>query len=246
MVEKYFKQAFDAFSKNWLSLILGLFVIFIIIGVFMGIGLVAGIASIGIANLTSPQALMTSIFSGLSIVSIMMLIGTLVGLILFVGYIRLCADSIKGKASLSSMFSVAKENAITTIITSIILSIILTILFAPLTILLSASLIATPTNLMNIGITALIGSIITYLIIILFALSFHGIAIDNLGPIETIKKSISIVMKNYILVLLISIIYLILYTVINFIPLIGSLISLFVIIPMCLISLTAIYLEKRR
>jgi len=90
-----------------------------------------------------------------------------------------------------------------------------------------------------------IGIIATLLIAPLFLFINQAIVINNSKAINSIKKSIKIGKKNYFQVLALMIIFALLGVASGLIPYIGTILNLFLIAPLGILSYTALYLRRR-
>ena len=243
MVMEYVWRAWESYKKNWISFAVAELLRFlaVIIIILMGVGFI--LSSLGISSLldlTSPELMsrtvsMLPLLTGVSTALIFFIIAGLAYVILETGMYGMATESLRGKTRVETMFKVAKKKWLTGILTCVVVGIAAFLLLSVL--------------VLSFGITfpivgSIIGLIIFFLIMIFFVLIFPGIVIDNLGIIRTIEKSFNIVKKNYFKIFGLLLVYIIVFLV-AFIPILGGLIILFVVLPMIRISLVFFYKRKK-
>jgi hypothetical protein len=155
---------------------------------------------------------------------------------LLTGIFGMAAEALRGVTKVKTMLEVAKEYGLTGIITSIIVfltSLILMILF-----MVGLSIAFSVPGLV-------VGTIAFLLVMVFFSVTFPGIIVDDLGPIETIGKSFYVVKKNYPDIFALLLFYVIVSLILSFIPFIGQLIWYFVIVPMSCITLVLFYKRNK-
>lgn len=245
MVFEYVQRAWEAYKKNAMSFVVAQLVALIIVGIIAGIGIGIIFGSVGISSLmelTRPDVLLpriVSVFSllaGLGTAIVFFVIALLVCVFLTTGIYGMAAQSLRGKTRVETMFEVAKKRGITGVLNSIVVCIIALVL---LIVLVAGLGMALPIS------GFIIGMILFFLIMIFFSLTFPGIIVDGLGAIESIEKSFNIVKKNYFKIFGLLLFYIIVGIVVSFIPILGALISLFVITPMLYISLVFFYKRNK-
>jgi len=245
MVFEYIKKGWYTYKTNFMSFIIAELIALIIVSIFFGIGTGIIFTTMGIssfAELRSPEITISRVvsvfplFMGLSVSLIFYLVAALLGALFITGLFGMTAESLRGVTDFRTMFSAAKEFGVTGITTSIIVCLIALILMF---ILLGVLGVILPV------IGSVIGSILFLLIMIFFSLSHTGIVVDNLGPIETIQRSVKITKKNYPDVFGLLAFYAGISLALTFIPFIGQITIYFVLIPMFFISLVFFYKRNK-
>jgi hypothetical protein len=176
------------------------------------------------------------LFLSLGIAAVLFMVAGLVGVWLLTGIFGMAAEALRGVTKVKTMLEVAKEYGLTGIITSIIVfltSLILMILF-----MVGLSIAFSVPGLV-------VGTIAFLLVMVFFSVTFPGIIVDDLGPIETIGKSFYVVKKNYPDIFALLLFYVIVSLILSFIPFIGQLIWYFVIVPMSCITLVLFYKRNK-
>lgn len=245
MVFEYIKTGWQTYKANFMDFILAQLIALVIVGIFFGVGtgiifITMGISSF--AELRSPEITISRIVSvfpllmGLSISLIFYLVGAILGALFTIGLFGMAVEALRGTTQFKTMFTVIKETGMVGIITSIticLLSLILMfILVGVLGVLFSV-------------IGSIIGFILLMLIMVFFSFSYPGIVVDNLGPIETIQRSINITKKNYPDVFAILIFYTGILLGLTFVPFLGQILIYFVLIPMFFITLVFYYKRNK-
>ena len=245
MVFEYVKRGWHTYKANFMSFIVAELIALIIVGIFLGVGAGIIFTTMGIssfAELRSPEITISRIvsvfplFLGVSVSFIFYLVAVLLGALFTTGLFGMAAEALRGGTELKTMFNTAKEFGITGITASIIvclISLILMFIF-----------IGALGIIFNV-IGSIIGTILFLLILVFFSLSHPGIVIDNLGPIETIQRSINITKKNYPDIFGLLVFYTGISLALTFVPFIGQAIIYFVFIPMFIISLVFFYKKNK-
>jgi len=245
MVFEYIKTGWQTYKANFMSFIIAELIALIIIIGFVGIGTLIifhyyGVSSF--AELRSPEITISRIvsvfplFMGLSISLIFYLIAALLGSLFITSLFSMAAEALRGTTEFKTMFVAAKENGITGITTSIVVCLIaLILMFLFLGVL----------GIIFSVIGSIIGTILFLLIMVFFSLSYPGIVVDNLGPIETIQKSINITKKNYPDIFALLVFYTGVSLGLTFVPFLGQVIIYFMFMPMFFISLVFFYKRNR-
>jgi len=245
MVFEYIKKGWYIYKTNFMSFIIAELIALIIVGIFLGIGTGIIFTTIGIssfAELRSPEITVSRIvsvfplFLGVSISFIFYLVAALLGALFITGLFGMAAEALRGTTEYKTMFSAAKEFGITGITTSIIVCLIsLILIFIFIGVL----------GIIFSVIGSVVGFILFLLIIVFFSFSYPGIVVDNLGPIETIQRSVNITKENYPDVFGLLVFYTAISLTLTFIPFIGQIIIYFVFIPMFFISLVSFYKRNK-
>ena len=245
MVFEYIKKGWHIYKSNFMSFIIAELTALIIVGIFLGVGTGIIFTTIGIssfAELRSPEITVSRIvsvfplFLGVSISFIFYLVAALLGALFITGLFGMAAEALRGTTQFKTMFSAAKEFGITGVTTSIIVC---------LTALILMFIFIGVLGIIFPVIGSVVGFILSLLIMVFFSLSHPGIVVDNLGPIETIQKSINITKKNYPDVFALLIFYTAISLALIFVPLIGQIITYFVLMPMFFISLVFFYKRNK-
>ncbi len=245
MVMEYVRKSWEAYKKNWMSFVVAELVSLIITGIIALIGISIIISSIGISTLMELYASeefvyrlvsLLPLFGGLGLALIFFIISGLVWLYLKTGLYGMAAQSLRGRTKVDTMFKVSKKLGLTGIFTSIIVGIIAILL---LVVLVGGISLTFP------GTGAIIGMILFLLIMVFFSLTFPGIVVDRLGVVKTIDRSFNIVKKHYFKIFGLLLFYGVISIVIALIPIIGYLITVFVVSPMMWISLVAFYKRNK-
>ena len=243
MVLEYIKMGWQTYKANFMSFIVAELIALIIVSLFLGIGTGIIFTTMGIssfAELRSPEITISRVvsvfplFMSLSVALIFYSVAALIGALFITSLFGMASEALRGVTEFRTMFSATKEFGITGILTSIIVCLIalflMFILIGVLGVIFSV-------------IGSVIGAVLFLLIMVFFSLSYPGIVVDNLGPIETIQRSIKITKKNYPDVFGLLIFYTAISLALTPIPFIGQIIIYFVFMPMFFISL--IFLYKR-
>ncbi len=245
MVFEYIKRGWQTYKTNFMSFIIAGLIALIIVGILIGIGTGIIFTTMGIssfAELRGPEITISRIvsvfplFMGLSISLIFYLVAMLLGALFITGLFSMAAEALRGTTEYKTMFSAGKELGIIGIITSIIVCLIALILIF---IFIGALGIIFPV------IGSVVGFILSLLIMVFFSFSYSGIVVDDLGPIETIQRSISITKKNYSDVFGLLVFYTGVSLALTFVPFIGQIIIYFMLIPMSSISLVFFYKRNK-
>jgi len=245
MVLEYIKKGWESYKTNFMSFIIAELIALIVVGIILMIGSVAIFTTMGISPFTelrSPVITISRIvpisplFLNFSVLLAFYLVATLFGAFFIIGLFSMAAESLRGVTGFRTMFSAAKEFGITGILTSVIVWLIaMFFIFIVVGIL----------GLVFPVIGSVIGLILFLLIMVFFSFSYPGIVVDNLGPIETIQRSIKITKKNYPDVFGLLLFYTVISFALNFIPFIGQIIIYFVLMPMFFISLVFFYKRNK-
>jgi len=245
MVLEYIQRGWQTYKANFMSFIIAELIALIIVSVFIGIGTAIIFTTMGIssfAELRSPEITISRIvsvfplFMGLGVSLIFYLVAVLIGALFITGLFGMATEALRGVTEFKTMFITAKEFGINGILTFVIIWLIaMFFMFIFMGIL----------GIIFPVIGSVIGAIFFMLIMVFFPLSYPGIVVDNLGPIETIQKSINITKKNYPDVFGLLVFYTGISLGLTFVPFIGQIIIYFVFIPMFFISLVFFYKRNK-
>jgi len=245
MLLEYIKKGWQTYKTNFMSFVIAELITLIIVGIFFWVGSIIIFTTMGIssfAELRSPEITVSRIvsvfplFLGVSVSFIFYLVAALLGALFVTGLFGMASEALRGVTEFKTMFSTAKEFGITGITTSIIVCLIALILMF--------TLIGVLGVIFSV-IGSVIGTILFLLIMVFFSLSYPGIVIDNLGPIETIQRSINITKRNYPDVFGLLVFYTAVSLALALIPFIGQIIIYFMFIPMFFISLVFFYKRNK-
>lgn len=251
---EFIEKAWVSLKKNFwqfvIALILQMFIVSIpfLIGVLPWIvilfstGLKTGIASLLMSNL-----------GVLSFSAVMFIIGILLSTVLGGGFTRMAYESLRGRTDYDTMFETAKKKFWTIIgadsIFILILLIIVSSIFVPIIKLGNLSFLSQASFFyifIIFSITAL-GVLFTVIVSIFFVFVNQAIVIDNLKALEAIKKSFDTAEKNFKSIFFLFIIFFLVNAGLeSILSVIGSVVVLFVISPLALISYTALYVDRRK
>lgn len=242
-VFNYIRRSWESYKENWMSFVVAELLVLIIVGIIalIGIGIILSSAELSALILLSPREFISRIVSVLSLLEgvgkafIFFVTSGLVWVFLKTGLYGMAAQALRGRTRVNTMFKVARRMGLTGLLTCILVFIIG---FFLMTILVLGLGFIFPGG-------AVVGIILFLFMIILFSLIFPGIVVDRLDVIETIVMSIKIVKKNYFEMLSLLSFYGILALVISLIPVLGTLIVIFVLTPMVWISLVMFYKRKK-
>ncbi|MFQ6020550.1 MAG: hypothetical protein ACE5J4_00825 [Candidatus Aenigmatarchaeota archaeon] len=244
MVVELIEKSWNAYKKNFWTIIGALVILLVASVLLILIGIVPLYMGVSVsAMLAQNPALLFASF-------VIIAIGIILGMLLGAGLIGIYADALKRKAKINTMFRIVKQkfwtilgaNILVGVISMIILGLALTPLFALTA---SGGTLTLTTGVTSVALT-MTGIIIAVLILLLFALTNQAIVIDNLKAVPSIKKSVNVVKTNYLQFLLLVIIIGIFSIIVNFIPIIGFFLNLFLVSPIGGIAFTAFYINKRR
>ncbi len=251
---EYIQKAWDIFKKNSLTFIVSQLIAILIPGIFLVLGGLVFVGTfLGSVGLSSIEDLATeemieqyvsTIISNpktLSLLlrvvgyaSIFFLIGILISMFFEIGIYGMASEAFRKRTRVRTMFKVARKYGVTAIVCLIIKFLIVTGLLV-LSVLLG---IVIPI------IGFFIGMFVTILIVILFSLTSPAI-VDNHGAIESIKKSLYVVRRNYLRVVGLLLVFALMGVVVSWIPWIGGLITSLIIAPLQKITFIGFYRKNK-
>lgn len=262
MVTEYISQAWEAYKKSFWQIVGGMFLVMLITFGIIIIGALPLLASFiqYYGGVSSPTAAAFANFvSGsaaqIAIFIIGIIAASLAGFALNAGYVKMLADSLKGKAEMGTIFSVARKKFWTIlgadILTILIVFALALILLAPpFLVMVSASSAVSSGSAVLAVLGALIWFFAGFIILILaslpFALVDQAVVIGNYNAVDSIKKSFSIVKQDYLQFLLLVVILAVISGIASLIPVLGDLINIFAVSPLALLSYTIFYLAKTK
>lgn len=255
MVMKYISESWKAYKKNFWQLIgamaIYLAIIFVLSLVLLVPLFMAFIPSASIDPKITVKSVSGSQVSGglytslnpymIAAAGAVILVMMLAMVALRAGFVRVCADALRGKANLGTMFSVARKKFWTIIAANLLVLLLLLPLY--LLALLMALLVsgAAPLAFLACFIILLIP---IALIAMLFSLVDQAVVVGDLGAAEAVRKSVFIIKANYLQFLGLAVIVALISMMVSFAPIIGFLVSIFLVAPMADLSYTAFYLNK--
>jgi hypothetical protein len=207
----------------------------------IGIVIILSSAELSTLILLSPREFMSRITSVLYLIegiikaSAFFIISGLTWTFFKTGLYGMAVQALRGRTNYKTMVKASKRNGITGVLTTILTSLMSFFLLVFL--------------ILGLGFIfpagAIIGIFLFFFIVILFSLILPGIVVDQLNSIESIKASVKIVKKNYIEMLSLILFYGILSLIINMIPMLGTIVFIFVLTPMVWISLVMFYKRNK-
>lgn len=258
MVSEFIENAWNAFKRNFWTILGARIIEFVILGVVALIffalamvlfipGLIAALAG---GTLTS-GAIIALILQSIPAI-IVAVIGLIVVIILAVefeaGLIGIYADSLKGKAKIETMFDVMKKKFWSVLGANLLVLVILLILVGVLVLPFAALMVVSPLMLAPM----VVGLIIVALISLLFILVNQAIVVGNTSAIGAIEQSVGIVKRNYLPALAIYLIFLVINLIlmaIGITPVLSAImliIILLVVAPLQMTAFTAFYNAKSK
>jgi hypothetical protein len=252
MVTEHITKSWKAYKKNYKSLLIGYAIPMIIMWVTVGIALIPFFFmgfSTAFEEVSTFEDI-KSLFTGTNLIyiisaGIIVLIGYIIGLILMGGYIKVAHDALKGKANWRAMIDAAKLRWKSILAVQILMALIGVILISPALYLMYLFI-----TTMSFVLVAwfLLALFVAMLILLFFALSLFGVVLSDMYVTDSIRNSIRIVKRNFLefimLMILTSIILMIISFLLGLIPIIGSLISAFIIGPFAVLIQTSFYTSK--
>ncbi len=271
MVSEFIEKAWNAYKRNFWTILGARILEFVIVGV-------VALIILAIAFAMFLQNLMTIIGSGMtkdcmtkdcmlngassqvwiklllsSIPAILVaVIGIAIALILFVefeaGLVKIYADSLKGKAKLDDLFYALKNKFWSVLGANLMVLLIALVLVAVL--IFPAVILMVVSPLAGIPLL-LIGIIIIFLVMLLFFVVNQAIVLGNKGAAESIDVSIRTIKANYFSALALALIFFAINLILQLMGIspfliIPMLISLLVVAPLQMISFTAFYNENKQ
>lgn len=208
MVTEFISQAWNAYRKNFWQILgamaLYIAIIFVLALVLLVPLFMAFLPSASIESQITVKSISGSQVGGglypavnsymIAAAAAVIVILMLVAIALRAGFVRVCADALKGKANLWTMFSVARKKFRTVVAANLLVLLLL----APLYILalLAAVLLAGTSYMMLIYFFVLLVPV--SLVALLFSLVDQSVVVGGFGAVESVKKSTSIIKANYL------------------------------------------------
>jgi len=240
---RYFKKSFEVYKRNFVPIILSVLLIGIICGLFIGLSIFALFGPKNISTIaesyrmsgefTDFESQEFSEFLNLQNVGLFLLfiiLGGITVIFLQSGFWGVCFHGIKKRVTMKTFFTTIRKRGV-----SYFLAILLVlIIFFVISLLLSL-----PASIFHplIPIALLILILITPFFILI-----SPAVISGKGVIESLEQSFKLGKKYYFdLILLIILIYL--FSLVSFIPIIGSLLIYFLISPLFTLVICSFYIE---
>jgi len=247
MVVEHIEKAWKAYRKNFWQIIGATILYFtIVIGVFI-ISFIpllfSGLLTVSEFMTSAQFRFNTNLVTSIFIFFVGLITAMILSIVLYGGLVGVYADALKGKAEFQKMFEVARKKFFTIFGANALAGIILAGIF------LIAFAISAAFSLVSYTIFFvffILGLIIAFLLSLLFSLVNQAIIVDNKKAIDSVKKSIDVVKSNYLQFLALTIIFGVIWIIISFVPLLGFIVNLLVVVPVSGIAYTAFYLAKRK
>jgi len=251
MVTNHIEKAWKAYRKNFWHILCAVLLFFVITTGLALIGLFPLLISfIGTFSLTALQSIIsnTALLSSLSFSNLIFaltffILALIIGMLISASLVKMYAEALKGKTSLSTLFKTIKKKFRTILGANILVGLIMLCIFGLAFVPLPSM---SATNAFFILPLFIIGTVIAVLISLLFKFTNQAIVIDNCLAIPAIKKSISVAKANYIQLLALIVIFVAISILVGFIPYINFILNWLLISPIAEISFTALYIAKRK
>jgi len=255
---EYIEKAWIAYKKNFWTIIIALILQCLLISIPFVIGLLPWIIIFFTSGISLTQSnIVNFILSYLGVFSfsiVMFIIGLFASIVLNGGFVRMLYEGLRRKTRFEIMLKTAKEKFWTilgaNLLVLLIFLIIIAALFAPIGILLGSNLFLQEASVFYVFVilsTVVLGVIVLVLISILFVFVNQSIVIDNLSAFQAVKKSFKVSEKNFLNILFLFLIFFIFNNgLYNFLFILGTILTWFVMSPLLLLSYTAFYVEKRK
>ncbi len=247
---QYIRRAFDAYKRNLLTIIGAVLALLLIAGALAAVGLLPigfTVLETISGGVVDTSALISAIFqstSSLAFAAIFLIAAGIAAVSLSAGIVKVYANALAGKANVRAMFSVAREKWLTAVGAMLIMIFVLGAVAA------AASLIG-----LSLG---LFGAVLTPAVILIVSIFFiyvnQSIVLSNLRALQAVQNSISFAKKNFIPTLGLLVIFVGISTILNysvnylnmsFVQLLATIVNIFLIGPLSVLSYTALYLGGR-
>lgn len=238
----YVKQAFSAYKRNFTAVIGAILLAILVVLVLVVIALVPlgfSVINMVMNGITDTSALLESLtqsMTSLAFAAVFLLLAFVSGTALSVGISKVYADAIRGRARAMDIFPVARAKWLTALGASIAVIAIFT------AVVLVLSLTAAVNALLA---TVLVAIAIAYLIAS-FAFVNVSIAVNNLKAIDAVKNSINFAKQNFLATIILVIGFLAVDYLLDYVPMVGGLISFLVVSPIFSLSLISLYLTNSK
>jgi|GEM_PF-3268849 len=261
MVAEYLSKSWNAYKKNFWQIIGGLLIITLVMFGIIIISVLPMIAKL-IGYLSASSNMQSALFQflmdgGVQFSAALLVTGVIIALIistaLEAGLVKMFADALKGKTEIRTMLSTAREKFWTILGANVLagairLALFLALVFPPLMAIWYETVfnVSNPFYVPAIGTMLLFyGGLIIYMLLALpFTLVNQAVVVGNYRAVESVKKSFSIVKKNYLQFLGLTVLVSIIVLLVSLVPVLGSLANFFVVTPVAGLAYTAFYLAK--
>lgn len=240
MTLMYVKQAFDAYKRNFTAVIGS-----ILIAILVVVGLIIiALAPLGFSfmNLvmkgtTGTSEILTALMQStvsLAFAVVFFALAGISGIALSVGISKVYADALRGKARATDIFPVARAKWLTALGASIAVIAIFT----------AVVLVLSLTAAVNALLAAVLVAIAIAYLIASFAFVNVSIAVNNLKAMDAVKNSMNFAKQNFLATIILVIGFLAVDYLLDYVPMVGGLISFLVVSPIFSLSLIALYLNR--
>lgn len=253
VVTEYISRSWEIYKKNAVNFIVAeaLTSLIVVIILFLGVGFTFRSMGISLMNLLGPEifsaglaewtkTLPTPSLGDLGVGIIFFITAILVSVALKTGIYGMAFESTKRRTKVETMFKVARKRGLTGAFAMILVAVIAAIMGG---VLIGGLGVLLPIAGMVVGVMLIL------LAMVLFSLVFPAIVVGRQGAVKAIKSSVRITKKNYLEIFSLLLLYVIAslaVTSINIgLPMLGTLIQIFLIVPMMTISLTLFYLKRK-
>ena len=159
----------------------------------------------------------------------------------------MAAEAVKtGKTSLGTLFSTFRGKAVTLLGVQLAS---MALMLLPILVVLAISMGFASLGIISLGIISLaiilVAVLVMFVVSILFLLALPSAVCDDTGVIQSIKNSFAIVKANPGSLFAVWLTYIVLSLVISLIPILGTIVSLFLISPMMEIAITDFYMRNK-
>ena len=245
-ISKHFKKSFEVYKRNFVPIILSILLIGIIYGLFFGLGIFALFGPKGVSTIAESY-MMSGEFTdfesqefsellnlqNVGLFLLFIILGGIIAIFLQAGFWGVCFYGIKKRVTMKTFFTIIRKRGISyflaTLLVLIIISVILIFLILP-------TVIFPPFILV---------SLLILILIIPFFILISPAVISGEGVIESLEQSFKLGKKYYFdLILLIILIFL--FSLVSFIPIIGSLLIYFFISPLFTLTICSFYIDVKQ
>jgi len=242
---RYFKKSFEVYKRNFVPIILSVLLIGIICGLFLVLSIFALFGPKNINTMTESYMMLGEFtdfeqefseflnLQNVGLFLLFMILGGITAIFLQSGFWGICFHGIKKRVTMKTFFTTIRKRGISYF--SAILLVL--IIFFVISLLLSLPATIFP---LFIPITLIILILITPFFILISPAVISGRSV-----IGSLEQSFKLGKKYYFdLILLIILIYL--FSLVNFIPIIGSLLSYFLISPLFALVICSFYIDVKQ
>lgn len=256
MVAEYVERAWAAYTKNLLTVVGASFIASLIpVAILIVTVLLSGLALLPMLS-SGPESLtallqnpLAVLGPALTVFALGVIVAALAGAALGAGMIKVYQDSLSGKSDIEELFRTAVQKALPAMGAMIMTGLIILagLAVVGLAFLAAAMLfVASPAMGLATGVAAAVLLVLFLLAMPLFSFPIYAVAIDDLGAVAAVKKSIAVARKNYGSVLLLDLFLLIAGFIVGLVPALGAILDWLVVGPVFGMALAALYIEKRK